>query len=268
MSAKKRYSASSRIKERGNIRRRIALMLKALVLSALLISPIFLLRADFMQIQNMEVVGAQVLNEASIKELAASFATGNKFLVIPKSNIMVFDEKELADNLAEKYGRLESVEINKKLYNKTLEIKVKERKSDFLWCAGNDECYFMSSDGVIFEKSLLTNIPETLIFRGAVEGDPLRKSFATTEAMTNYLSLVSTLDEAGFPVSSINIQTPNKAYAATVIGDVIFNPEENNLNLAGSNAATLIKSLQSKHSTSTFEYIDARFGNKVFYKLK
>lgn len=147
--------------------------------------------------------------------------------------------------------------------------QITERKDDFLWCSENNECFNMTKDGLIFERA--ENINNKIIFGGILNGNPIMKNFATAQKMQNYIKLIKAFKNSGFEISSINIESSDKAVAKTnienTISDIIFSPEEPNLYLIAQNAILLINEVLSKTSSAHFNYIDARFGNKMFYKL-
>jgi cell division septal protein FtsQ len=235
---------------------------------AVLVGLIFLLRANFLQVKSFEVLGAETISQESIKNTASGFVAGNQFFLIPRSDILLLNKNKLASALLSKFGRIEKVEVNKKIFSESIELKITERKADFLWCSLQDECFFMTKEGFIFEKFDATpTLIDKIIFRGLLEGNPLMKNFATPEKMQNYSNLIDTFKNANFEVSSINIESSDRALAKTNIGDVIFNPEEADLSLVAQNTILLINETKNKNPSARFQYIDARFGNKLFYKL-
>jgi len=271
--------ASSRIARRGKIRRIFSISLKIGLPVVFLVGLIFLLRANFLQIKNFEVLGAETIQPTEIKNVAANFISGNKFFLIPKSNILFLNEGSLSATLLSKFGRLEKVEISKNFFNKQVGLKVTERKAEFLWCSSLDTCFFMTKDGLVFENAGFTGSDfltssvnriepiNKIIFKGLLAGNPLMKNFATPVKIENYLKFVQVFKDAGFEIFSIDIQSTDKAVAKSNIGDIIFNPEEPDLSTVAQNTILLIKETQSKNPTARFNYIDARFGNKFFYKL-
>jgi hypothetical protein len=263
---KSRYKkASSRIAKRSRIKRNFGLFLKIGLPIALLIGLIFLLRADFLQVKSFEVVGAETVQPTEIKNVATNFISGNNLFFIPKSNILFLNKQKLTALLLSNFKRLEKVEVNKKYLSKSVQLNVTERKADFVWCSPSSECFLMTKDGLVFEKSGETG--GKLIFTGLLEGDPLMKNFATSPKIQNYLKLVEIFKEGSIEVISINIESSDKAVAKTSIGDVIFNPEEIDLSLVAQNAILLINEVKGKNPSAKFNYIDARFDNKFFYKL-
>lgn len=266
MMAKRRYNkASSRIAKRQKAKKYISLFLKISLPVVFVAGFVFLLRADFLQVKNFEVLGIETLQPEDVKNTAKNFTSGARFFLVPRSNIFLLNKDKLAAALLANFSRLEKVAVNKQFLSKSIKLSLTERKVDFLWCSMQDECFFMDKSGLIFEKA--ENIDNKIIFRGVLEENPLMRNLATLEKMQNYLRLIEVLRNAGLEISSINIESSDRAIAKTKIGDIIFHPEEADLSLAGENAILLINEIRNKNPSALFQYIDARFGNKIFYKL-
>jgi hypothetical protein len=85
--------------------------------------------------------------------------------------------------------------------------------------------------------------------------------------MQNYSSFIESFKNAGFQITSINIESTDKATAKSNTGDIIFSPDETDLSTVAKNIILLINDIKHKTPSAQFNYIDARFGNKIFYKL-
>lgn len=262
--------ASSRITRRNKLRNFFSLFLKIGLPVAILLGLIFLLRADFLQVKSFEIVGSETISTEILKNTAQSLTLGNKLFLIPKSNLILLNKNNLANVLLSNFSRIEKIEINKKVFSQKVELKIKEKKADFLWCSEQNECFNMTKDGLVFENT--EDVKGKIIFRGILEGNPLMKNFATSAKMQNYENFISVFKNAGFEISSINMESSDKAVAKTNINnfmsDIIFNPEEKDISLVAQNTILLIKETLTKNSSAHFNYIDSRFGNKIFYKLK
>lgn len=264
--------ASSKIAKRRQVRKNFGLVLKVGLPILILASSIFVLRADFLQIKNFEVVGTETISAESLKNTAQSRTLGNKFLFVPKTNIFLLNKNNLANILLSNFPRLEKVEVNKKFFSRQVKLKITERKGEFLWCSQNGECFNMTKEGLVFaspDEDLAKS--GKVIFRGILDANPIMKNFATSAEMKNYENFIEAFKNAGFEISSINIESSDKAIAKTKINnfvsDIIFNPGENDLFLVAQNTILLIKETLAKNSSAHFNYIDSRFGNKFFYKL-
>jgi hypothetical protein len=263
--------ASSRIARRSEIKRVFGLIWKIGLPVVFLVGLVLFLRADFWQVKNFEVIGTETISAEDLKKTTQSQTLGNKFLLLPKSNIIFLNKNNLANILLSDFARIEKVEINKQFFSQQIELKITERKAEFLWCAGETECFSMTALGLVFESHSAEAPRDKLIFKGILEGDPLMQNFATPTQIQNYLKLVEYFDSAGFQVNIVNVESNNKAVAQISVGnlasDVIFDPTETDLVLTAQNVILLIKETKIKNPSAHFQYIDARFGNKFFYKL-
>lgn len=258
--------ASSRIARRGKLRRIFNLFLKITIPTALIVGFVFLLRANFLQVKNWQVVGADTIPEESIKNIASNFISGNNFFIIPKSNILFLNGSKLSSVLLSDFGRIQKVEVNKDFFSRSVQLSVSERQADFLWCSATDGCFFMTKDGFVFEKTDST-ATDKIIFSGLLNDDPLMKNFATPGKMQNYETFIGSLKDVGIDVSSVSIESLDRAVAKSNMGDIIFNPEETDLSTVAQNVILIINNVKNKVPSAQFNYIDARFGNKVYYKL-
>lgn len=262
----RRYNkASSRIAERRRKRHFAGLVLKIGLPIIFLIGVIWCLRADFLQIKNIEVLGAETVSAEEIKATALSRTLGNRFFVIPKTNILFLNKEKLVAFLLSEFPRLEKVEINKQYFSKNIVLEILERGADFLWCNNSEGCFYMNRSGLIFEKG--ENDGSRFVFKGGVTGEPIMQSFATPDKIQNYLGFVEKFKDIGIETTYINIESSDKGVLRTSMGEIFFSPEEADLALVAQNVLLLIDEINSKNPNSTFEYIDARFGNKMFYKL-
>ena len=257
---------SSIIAKRRKARRYVGIFLKISLPVAFFIGLVFLLRADFLQVKSFEVLSAETVQTESIKNAASDFISGTNFFLLPRSNILFLSKANLAAALLSKFGRLENVEVNKQFFSRSIKLSVSERKEDFLWCSDQGKCFFMTKDGFIFDLANEVGT-DKIIFRGLLNGNPLMKNFSTPEKMQNYSGFIEILKNADFQISSINIESNDKATAKSNTGDIIFSPDEEDLSTVAQNVILLINNIKSKTPSAQFSYVDARFGNKIFYKL-
>lgn len=226
-----------------------------------------LLRADFLQIKEVKVEGNLLVSKEAVEKVARGELVGPYFFVIPKSNYLFVKKDKITAKLLNEFSRLETVEVNKKI-NGTLEIKLTERQGDFVWCQGGEgACYSMNQNGLAFVEIGREEINGKIIFKNSLEEAGLLKSFAGEGRMQNYLKAIKILGDAHFEIIEINLVLSDKVIFKTNVGEIFLNPEED-LSQTAENAVILINEVKTKTPSALFEYIDARFGNKVFYKLR
>jgi cell division septal protein FtsQ len=266
MYAKSRYTKpSARIKRRGQVKNFFRLIIKIAIPIFLVTILIIFLRADIVQINEIQVVGNQKITKTEIENLAHQMTQGSYLWLVPRSNILFFDEKALAQKIETAFPRIERVTVSKGLA-RDLEVSIIERQGDFGWCQTDNSCYLMSKNGLIFLEAKPEEIAGKLIFKGQVTGDPLWQNFASQKMLNDYLNTVTVLNGKQLQVSSIDVESADKSVFHTNLGDIFLNPEDD-LALGVANALFLLEEVRTKNPTAKFNYIDARFGNKVFYKL-
>lgn len=275
---KSRYKRSStRSKKRKQAKSLLVLFAALSVPVLLIIGSVLLLRADFLQIKSFEISGLQAVDQGEVREAAQDFISGERLWLVPNSNILLFDKERFAAVLLSKFNRLEEALVEKKFIDKSIQVGLKERQGEFLWCLpaqadSAEECFLMTASGLIFEKIDLSRLAEIsqdkIRFMGMLEGNPLLKNFSPAERMKNYESLLEAAKNGGLVISSIRVESEERAVAKSDQGEIIFDPRGENLPIVVENVILLINEIRSKDPGASFEYLDARFGNKIFYKLR
>ena len=122
----------------------------------------YLSRLNNLNIANIEVTGNQVIDTNTIKEVVTQETNGKYFWLFPKTNIFLYPENQITNELQNKFKRLEDINLSIK-NNRTLVVSVAERKALYTWCgpmppvsavAGNSlNCYFVDENGYIFDQA-------------------------------------------------------------------------------------------------------------------
>jgi cell division septal protein FtsQ len=255
--------ASTRIGRRRRLKHIFYFSIKIGLPLAFLITLFFFLRADFLQIEKVVVIGNKDVLPEEVIGITESFMSKKKYFFVPNTNYLLLSRSDLEKIILDSLPRIESVDISKKL-NNILEIKINERVGDYVWCKEEDECYLMSKNGLIFSKADQIDLLGKIKFIGNVIDDPIMKYYSEEDLMGRLLSIIDTFKDSSIGLLSLEIESPNKLNLTTDVGSIILNPEES-LDIQLQNALLLISELSSGENVS-FEYVDARFGNKVYYK--
>lgn len=268
MYSKSRYTkASSRIKRRSYIQNLLQLSLWLGLPVGFLLAAIFIARADFLQIKNVEVLGNVDLSKESIIASALMGTEGSYFGILPMTNYFFIKKEKLTTRLMQDFPELENIEINKNL-NGVLKIVVKERQGEFIWCSiGMGDCYLMNKVGLAFSLATKEEINNKIIFKNNLKEVALLSNFSSSVGFQNYLKSIDILTNNKIEVYEIILDSSQKIIFKTNIGEIFLNSEEDFVSTL-TNATALIYEIQTKNPSALFEYIDARFGNKVFYKLR
>ncbi len=230
----------------------------------------FVFRAPFLYITEVVVSGNQVIEAEQVKEIVSKALEEQYFFVIPKKNRIVYPENELIDIIKKKFGRVE--ELQMQVDNNTLEIKIKERGSYALWCKTEKECFFIDTTGLVFSTAPVFSSGVYQIFTGIItDSNPLGKTFLN-EALLKEVSFITVfLLQYKLVTERIDVVTLRETIL-TLSGGIKIKID---LTKKSDETINLIKTLFASNefkkvfsNTSSIEYIDVRFGTKVFFKQK
>lgn len=258
---------SPRLREQK--RKKILLRLSLVFFLLIVLAIVFyiIVRLPVFNVSKVEVSGTEVLDPLAIEAKAKESLGGNIYFLIPKSNLFFYQKDELKDVLLKEMPRIDTLSLD--LSKNTLHISVTEKNPFALWCDANDKCYFVDSVGEIFSEAPDFNGVIYKKFYGAVEGDPIGKTVLSKEVLEKVKEIYDVFDSLKVVISKIQIISPKEIRLSSIYDvDFLFNldqsVEENKENIE-----TILKSDRFKDSLPRLkgmEYIDFRFGGKVFFK--
>lgn len=249
-------------------RRKRRLILGGVILVVLLVLfgvALYVMRLPAFTIQVIEVRGMEAVSEANIRSYVESQLDDDRFHLVPKRMIFTYPEAEIQAGLRSEFPRLDTVAIRRPFFFSTaVRIEVTERTPYALWCA--DVCYFLDATGFVYAPA---EVPEGyIIVRGGItEPNPIGSSLTPTH-IPQMRDLLGLLPLEGF--------VPR---VFTLSSDTEFEIElEDGLRLRGSfdlsndamvgNLLAALDAETLKERRTEIDYIDLRFGNRVYYKFR
>ncbi len=251
----------------------------------IIIGVVFLLRMKFIQLNNIEVSGNVVLEKKDIQDFINKKYEGKYLWLIPKNNTLFVLPKTVTKSLQKEFPRINSINVRRN-FPRSLSIEITERKGVYVWC-GNDisisstskdfPCFFVDKEGIIFsEAPYFSGTPFTL-FLGGDKDVPniLGTQLLAQDDFKNILFIYDMVNKLKLSPYTVRILTGGE-YEILLRSDsdlisstrIKLRDINDQITLSQNLAAALNTKVFKDHKISEFEYIDARFGNKVFYKLK
>ncbi|HEY4514090.1 MAG TPA: hypothetical protein VJH69_02090 [Candidatus Paceibacterota bacterium] len=219
-------------------------------------------------ITDISVTGAKTVSTELIRAYVHTKLYDGETHFASMQNIFLYPKDEIEKGIPEEIPRIRSAEIFREgMLARVVTVKLTEREPFALWCA-ESECYLMDEGGFIFAKATSTiNLP--LAFRGGVSSEKkvIGQKYLP-EYLPQILELFSRLREAGFaPTGATAVDEHD--YSISLREGFIINAAFEN------EPAELIRNLQValtaepvRGKSDKLEYIDMRFGNRVYYKFK
>lgn len=224
--------------------------------------------------------GGVLLTEEEVEQKTLEYMSGSYFWIFPKNNTFLFPKDKLQDYLKENFKRIDTIVIKKKSLN-SLSITITERKPFAVWCKGLpektgeevEECFFMDQNSTIFSGAPNFSGDAYFKYYGQIDGDiPIGKEYiASTTKFLDISDFVSNVKSLSLKPQYI-IEKGNDDFSLVLSGGgQIFFDTKVSLYTVAQNLSSLLKTdalVGLDRNNLPVEYIDLRFGNKLFYKLR
>jgi cell division septal protein FtsQ len=224
-------------------------------------------------IQSISVSGAQTVPPSLISDYVKLIIYNGARHFLSRGNIFLYPRALIEKDVVAEFPRLSSAHVSREsLFANAITVTVTERQPYALWCDGAGGCYQIDQTGFIFAVAS-SNATSTsngqYLFSGSISGlnDPIGQTFAPGH-MPGIVVFLQLLGQAGFTPEGATIQSNEDFAVPLAQGFSVYAS-------FGEDATTLVNNLQLVLSSSplqgqqqNLEYVDLRFGNRVYYKLK
>ncbi|MEK7060027.1 MAG: hypothetical protein AAB970_00185 [Patescibacteria group bacterium] len=238
----------------------------------------FLSKWEYININNIQITGNKVIETKMIESVVKEKIAGNHLWFFPKTNFLLYPRGEIKKELADKFKRLKDISLNIQNF-KTLNISLTERTALYTYCglapaeldASNQKCYFVDNSGYIFDEAPYFSGEVYLKFYGKTDSYFFQPNF------NKLISFKETLQKIGVKpvVFFVEDNGDMKVFLSSTtsqLGPFINLKADTDFNQVIENLQSVLTTepLKTEFKTkySSLLYIDLRFGNKVYYKLK
>ncbi len=241
---------------------------------------------DYFQIKSTSVSGLVALDKEDVTRFISSQLEGDRWFTIPRSNILFFSPALMEQKIEEQFLAIAEVNV-KKMFPGIIAAEIRERKLWAIYClreniavatttsvsqeTGEKRCYFMDQNGIIFGEA--PEIEGTLI-RKITRDDRFNERLGSRifadEEIEDFIRIEAVFAErARLGISGYELRknapedlwlVSNEGFTVIITRSVAFEA-----------TADIVKAvLENKvgGERSELDYIDARFGNKVFVKYR
>jgi cell division septal protein FtsQ len=232
-----------------------------IILILLLVQSVF--QVKIFRLNEVELINNEDLDLASIQELIDQHLEQRRYLLFKNSNYFLFDEEVLTNDLIEQYN-LDQAKVSKK-FPHTIKIDVQEKISQFIW-QKDDTLYLLSSKGAL-NRQISEIDQKYLILQDFRDIRPTGQQILSAnelEIINNiYLNWQKVF--VGEPILQKIILTDDLStieaqvrigYRVKIDADKDIVEQLNNLK----------KVLAGNVIGIDIDYIDLRFGDRVFFK--
>ncbi len=271
------YQPKHKEKPRTKLRVRLVrwLFLGGIALSLLLYVP----HIPQLQIKIIEVEGVDVETAFAIRQFTAHALAGAMGAVVPRRMFFAVRSGRLRDSIRREFPKLKEVRA-KKRFPDSLVIRASERELFAILC--NDKardtpltpivhwCAYLDADGIAYTAAPLfagylilkihTDFKDAHIGQEAIAPSLIEKFRLIKSALASKMGIIVESFE-------LSAAIPSEFRVATADGFWIFFRVENNYENAFRVLGRILED-EIGDRRARVDYIDLRFGNKVFYKMK
>lgn len=262
----------SRLKARRRTRR---LLRAGAVCGGLLLfvgGSIFLARASFFRITTVAVSGASAVPPTAIQTLVQQDIAGSYLFFYPKNNILLYPKHTVRQQLLGQFPTLKSADVHAVTLH-TIEVVVAERQPAALWCgnASTSACFLLDAEGLAYAPAPTYSGDAYKKYVGEVAPAALPWQYLAPASFHSLSALVDALakKESASTAARVSVDANNDVRLAFANGFVLlFTLGDDASKTLERFSLALTAAPFAAHSLADFEYLDLRFGDKLYYKLR
>ncbi len=234
-------------------------------------------------VQEINVVGTNATQPEQVHAFVGNKLANASLSLLSPRNIFLYPRGAIESAIKNSFPRIEKVAISREsLLATAITVAIEERKAFARWCHDtthmDEECFAMDTRGFIFAAATTSaNGSAPYVFEGALSHSTNSGQVASTTAIgqtylpgrfAGVLALLERLGQTGFSPQTISTDGGQDFSIALAQGFEIRAS-------FGADIVALVKNLELVLSSEglrgredQLEYIDLRFGNRVYFKLK
>lgn len=264
---------------RGNIRilskklhrrkRIIKVVLVFFICAALFASIAAFFHIPFFKVQKIVIKGNNLISVDILRDKISQRLKGKYYGVFPRDNIFIVPQGNIKEDILNYITRVKDVQLDRKLFFRNLVINITERQSAGILCQ-TENCFFVDEDGLVFEEAPYFSGNIYLRFfderTASSSGVIIGELILPTEEFRKLTDFNELIPKINVNISKMVLKKENIYELYTLEGWRVLTNNQNNPNDLFINLAAILNEVGSRRQN--LDYIDLRFGNKVFYKFK
>ncbi len=222
-------------------------------------------RINAFTIKEVTISGGETIEHSEIEKAVREKISGSYLKIVPRAFAFTYPHEEIVAAISA-VPRVKDVRVVR-LGGTELHIEFSEYEPQALWCAESDmnNCHFLDERGYAFSKAPGL-IGGSFVRIVAIGKQPeAHVTPFNTDEYTRIIELKNKFAEVNWFVKRADIDTAGDAFLTIVDGGEFKVSLKQSADETVSNLLTVLGSQQFAHiKPGNFEYIDLRFGSKVF----
>lgn len=258
-----------RLAQRRKKQRTILLIVSVILALCLVFGFFYALHLPKLNIQKVSVEGSYSTSATEVYSAVNSQLDKDGFYPVPLRSILFYPKSEIKKNLLQEFPEIKDVEIHRaSLLSTELIVRVDERVIYGIWCNGDTSaCFNMDAEGVIFSPA--DGFSEWTIFYGGIEedGNPIFSVFYDGK-MGTLRELLVLMAQNGFDSKTVVVEKDSSIFISLLEGWSVKVSLEEGPEWVIATLQSALKSEALQNKRENLDYIDVRYGNRVYFKFK
>jgi cell division septal protein FtsQ len=235
------------------------------MLACLALAVFFGTRLSMFTVDTIVVKGLETIPEGDVRSRADALLAGAYYGIVPYRFSPTIPTERIIESV-ESLARVASATVSTE--GKQVVVTVVEHEPEMVWCgsASTSPCYYVDRSGIAYEKT--PGLVGSALMRFVVVGtDPMPgASLLRDEIRSLLIDIARILEERhAFRIARIEYEENGDAVLYLSQGGRLLLTTSKDLATTYDNLTSVLSSEQYANlKPGTFEYIDLRFGNKVF----
>ncbi len=234
----------------------------------------YLLRRPEVNIQDIDLKGNEMVSSEKLNDFIKEETSGNYFFIFPRSSIFIYPRNFIEKSILSNFKRIENVQIVSDGFNSIL-VNVRERKPVALWCGENrlegaiPECFFIDENGFLYARSPAFTGDVYFRFYGSLRDSiSIGQWFLPEKKFKEILFFLQSLQKSDIQATDLAIDNEDDYELYLESGARVLFAQDSELSIVLDNLRSALLSDDLKDNGIVgIDYIDLRFGNKVYYKF-
>jgi hypothetical protein len=276
MSKRKPYR-SSKLAQKKRKQRKIKIILWTVLFISIIAGASYWSGHDSVVVSQINISENEFINDQDVLEKASQIISGRHLFLFSKSNFLLIPQSKIEDYILDTFPSAKDVDIKVK-FNE-MEIVINEHQAVAKWCGidFNDpsDCYLLNDWALIFAKENIIEEKEVIEFYGLTDAttseeiELVGQRHIEQGVYDRILVFLNNLNQ--LEINPIFVDTTDKETFAvyTERGPYLLIEKNDDPNEVLNNLKTVIETEELNDAQfKNLEYIDLRFGNKVYYKIR
>ena len=241
----------------------------------LVVGSAYLLKRPEVTIKNIILDGNKTVSTEILESFVKEKLLGNYLFIFPRSSIFIYPRRIIEENIPLKFKKIKTTKVTFNNFD-SITVTVKERIPKALWCGENrlegaiPECFFLDEKGFLYTQSPSFTGDVNFRFYGPLgEGSSIGQQFLPEKKFQEISFFLQSLQESDIQAVELAIGDERDYELYLENGTQVLFSQDEELSMVLDNLqSTLLSDTFKEHGEVRIDYIDLRFGNKVYYKFK